>query len=201
MSKTLHNVGKHLWVYFVWIVVMCFLWTWIFGLITRVSEQEKVSVFIGSFSDSFEKYEELEQARPQYIKEIELNVYNIDGPYFADFLSVFGWKDADMLILAESKIAENTIVALYAPISFEYCDLLPALGLLEKDGVVYGLKVHDKSSHESLITCLNYGVDETEENYYLLFNNKSLHLGNLSSSSNSIEKNGAVVVAQRLLSL
>jgi len=201
MSKTLRNIGKNSWIYLVWIVAMCLLWTWVFGLITRVSEQEKVSVFIGTFSDSFEKYEALDQARPQYIKEIELNVYNVGGPYFADFLSVFGWKEADILILPESKIAENTIVALYAPISSEYCDLLPELGLLEKDGVVYGLKVHDKQSHESLITCLNYGVDETEENYYLLFNNKSLHLGNLSSPSNPIDKNGAVVIAQRLLSL
>lgn len=200
MSKTLRNIGKNLWMYIVWIVTMCLLWTWIFGLVTQVLEQEKVSVFVGTYSDSFEKYDELDSARPEYVKKLELNVYRGDGPYFADFLSVFGWKEADILILAESKLADNTISALYAPISSEYCDTLPNIGLLEKDGVVYGLKVHDKSSHESLITCLNYGEDEKEEDYYLLFNRKSLHLGNLSSSDPS-DKNGAVVVAQRLLSL
>ena len=201
MKTVFRKIGKHLWVYLAWILVVTVFWSWVFGILTRVPDEEKITVFLGTRSGSFEKYAELNEARPDYVRELELSVHAVGEPYFSDFLGTFGNGEADILILPESRLDDASVAALYAEIAPFYCEELPNLGLLEKDGRVYGLRVHDKETHESLVSCLDYGEGDTEENYYLLFNRKSLHLGDLSPASGVTDRNGAIAIAKRLLSL
>ena len=63
MKTVFRKIGKHLWVYLAWILVVTVFWTWIFGILTRVPEEEKITVFLGTRSGSFEKYAELNEAR------------------------------------------------------------------------------------------------------------------------------------------
>lgn len=201
MKTFCRKIGKHIWAYLAFILAVCVFWSWLFGLLTQVPEEEKISVFIGSRSPSFEKYNELNEARPAYVRALEINVHMVTEPNFPTFLSVFGHGEADILILPESKLPDELPGALYAEISEECRSLLPHLGVFERDGKVYGLRVHDKETHDSLISCLDYGEGETEENYYLLFNRNSLHLGDFSLSEEASPQNGAIVIARRLLSL
>ncbi len=199
MKNFFEKIGKNVWVYVAWIAVVCVLWTAVFGMITRVREEEKIIVFIGTRSQTFDKYTELKEACPGYVLELEVNVHSVAEKNFSQSLSVFGIGESDVLILSESYLQNESSAILYAEISAELCELLPNLGTFTSNGTVCGLKIHDKDTHESVVSCLDFGTGDTEENYYLVFNKKSLHLGELSSEAT--ERNGAIVVAGRLLSL
>lgn len=200
MKTVIEKIGKNIWIYVAWIVVVCVLWTAIFGILTSVSEEEKIVVFIGSNSLSFDNYDALKQACPEYVLELNVNMHSITEKNFSQSLSVFGIGEADILILPESYLQNETATTLYAEISAEHLPLFRNLGTFDINGSVYGLQVHDKDTHKSLISVLDYGKGDTEQNYYLVFNRNSLHLGELSSEENN-ERNGAIVVARRLLSL
>ena len=201
MKNLLHKIGKHAWVYLTWMLAVCVFWSWLFGILTRVPTEEKISIFIGSYSREFTQYDELSASRPEYIREVDLNIHLITEQNFSAFLTAFGTEEADILILPESKLEQEVPQALYASISSEYCAELPNLGLFEVNDKIYGLRIHDKNTHESLISCLDFGEADKEEDYYLLFNRKSLHLGDLSPSLGYSDRNGAIVIAKRLLSL
>lgn len=201
MKTVIGKIKKNIWLYLVWILAVCIFWSWLFGMLTQVTKEEKIVVFIGSGSLSFDRYDELNKARPEYILELELNVHTTAEKNFSESLNIFGIGESDILILPESYLQNESTEVVYAEISAAYCSLLPNLGTLERNGKVYGLKIHDKETHESLISCLDYGEGDGEENYYILFNRKSMHLGELSSSEGASERDGAIVIARRLLSL
>lgn len=67
--------------------------------------------------------------------------------------------------------------------------------VLEKSFAIY------KETHESLISCLDYGEGEKEENYYLFFNKQSMHISNLADENKKNEMEGAIAIARKLLAL
>ncbi len=199
MKKFFEKIGKNVWGYVAWIAVVCVLWTIVFGIITRVREEEKIVVFIGTRSQTFDNYTELKEACPDYVLELELNVHSVAERNFSQSLSVFGIGESDVLILSEKYLQNESSAVWYAEIPAELRELLPNLGIFTSNGTVCGLKIHDKDTHESVVSCLDFGTGDTEENYYLVFNKTSLHLGEYSLEKT--ERNGAIVVARRLLSL
>lgn len=199
MKKIFEKIGRDVWFYIAWIATVCVLWTAVFGIITRVRDEEKIVVFIGTRSQSFDKYSELKESCPEYVLELELNVYSVEEKNFSQLLSVFGTGESDVLILSETYLQNESSAIVYAEIPSEYISLFSNLGTFEVDGKVLGLKIHDKDTHESIVSCLDFGTGDTEENYYLVFNRNSLHLGVLSSEVT--ERSGAIDVARRLLSL
>lgn len=201
MKEVLHRIGRDVWAYISCILVVVLAWNCVFGAITKIKTEEKVCVFIGSYSASFEKYEELNAGRPEYLRKIEVNAYSVNIGMFAGLLSVFGYETGDILILPEKYINEEHCISLYAEISEKYREQFENIGFYDFEGKAYGIKIHDKETHESLIDCIDFGEGENEENFYLLFNKKSLHLGDLSDENKRNDMDGAIKAAQRLLTL
>lgn len=202
MKGVLQKIGRDIWAYMVCILVVFFIWDWAFGYLTRIKTEEKVSVFIGSYSVSYDKADYLNETRPEYLKVVQVNAYSLDVGMFPTYLNVFGYVESDILILPEFCISEEICTNYYAEIFEEYQNVFKDLGCnlgFYGESNVYGIKIHDKESGESLIKGIDYGEGENEEDYYLLFNKRSLHLSDLSGGKPS-EMNGAIEVAKRLLS-
>lgn len=199
MKTFLRRISKNLWAYIAWIVSAILFWLWLLGFLTRVKPEERVNVFIGSYSNSFEKYDELNEKRPENLKKIVVSAYSVTSLNFNVYLSVFGYNEGDIIILPESRVTDKSSTSHFSEISVNYQTELNNLGLYEVGDKVYGLKIHDKQSNESLITCLDYG--ETGEDFYLFFNKKSRHIGDLSGSGTYGEADGAIKVAKELLEL
>lgn len=221
MKAFIKKIEKNFWFYIAWLLLAVIVWDWIFGLLTRLKPIEKVSVFIGCYSETFEREEELNESRPAYLKGLEFNVFPNDEIYFSIRLEYHGLEEGDILILSESR-AKDYYAQYFSPISEKYQTEISNLGFYtDEDGTVYGLKVYDKETKESLISCLDFvkssGEDEEaqtdsaldsteentdeEENFYLFFNKNSLHLSDLAEEEKVSERNGAITVAQRIVSL
>lgn len=201
MKQVIHKIEKDIWIYIASVMVVVFAYSWIFGYLTTVKTEEKITVFIGSNSATFEKAEYLNGARPDYLKMVEVRAYALSDSVYDTCLTIFGYETGDILLLPESNLNEQTCVDCYAEISVDYQSKFEHLGWYVVDGKVYGIKIHDKQSHESLIDCLDYGKDDDEQDYYLLFNKNSVHIGDLSDASAINERNGALVIASMLLLL
>lgn len=220
MKNVLNKIGKDIWAYIVCIMAAIVIWSWVFGMITKIKPEEKVSVFIGSYSISFDKYEELNEGRPEYLKTVEVNAYSLNNNMFGQLLQIFGYEYGDILILPEDMIEEKSCAALFAEISVGYQAVFDGVEgkdlnyYTNTDEKVYGIKIFDKNNPtQKVIECLDYGYREPQEgqegstqttelkDYYLLFNKKSVHLSDLSDSTKVSEMNGAIEVAKRLLAL
>ncbi len=196
---------SHLCAYLTCIIVVTALWNWAFSFRTNIKDSEKVSIFIGSYSDSFAGEEKLNQERPSYLKKVEVKPYRLDVPSFSTILSVHGYETADILILPLSYLSGDSLALTYAPISTSYQEIFRSRyavsSFLEQDNNAYGIKIHDCQTHSSLISGLLYGEAEQEEDYYLLYNRKSLHLGDLSDPEKKEDLKGDFLVTEELFSL
>ncbi len=201
MKQVINKIGKDIWIYIACILVVVFVYSWVFNYLTTVKTEEKITVFIGSYSSSFEKEEEVNQLRADYLKTVEVRAYTLSDSVYDTCLSVFGYETGDILILPESNLNEETVSNYYSVISPNYQLSFNSLGWYEVEGNIYGIKIHDKETHQSLINCLDYGKDEDEQNYYLLFNKNSVHLSDLSDVNSKSDMDGAIQVANLLLSL
>lgn len=201
MKQVIKKIGKNLWIYIACILVVVFIYSWVFNYLTTIKTEEKITVFIGSESATFEKTEDLNGSRPEYLKAVEVRAYALDDSIYDTCLSIFGYETGDVLILPENNLKPETCTDYYAEISVDYQERFDNLGWYEADGKVYGIKIHDKESHQSVIDCLNYGEGDDEQNYYLLFNKNSMHLSDLSDANAKSDMNGAIIIANILLSL
>lgn len=201
MKQVINKIGKDLWIYIACVLVVVFVYSWVFNYLTTLKTEEKITVFIGSNVSSFDKEEELNQDKPDYLKAVEVRAYMISDSVYDTCLSIFGYETGDILILPESNLKKETCADYYAVISSKYQLKFNNLGWYEVDGNVYGIKIHDKTTHQSIINCLDYGKEENEQNYYLLFNKNSVHLSDLSDGNIENDMNGAIVIANKLLNL
>lgn len=201
MKQLFSKIGKDIWIYIACIMVIVFVYSWIFGYITMVKAEEKIIVFIGSNTAVFDKKDKLNESRPAYLKEVEVRSYLVTDSAYDTCLSIFGYETGDILILPENNLNEETCMNYYAEISVAYQSAFVNLGWYQLNGKVYGLKIHDKESHKSVIDCLDYGQGDDEQNYYLLFNKNSLHISDLSDANAKNDMDGALVIANMLLSL
>lgn len=198
MKEILRKIGKDIWAYIACVLVAIFIWSWAFGYLTKIKPEEKLGVFIGSYSVNFDQADYLNENRPEYLKVVQVNAYSVSNGMFYTYLSVFGYTEGDILILPESYISAENCASLYAEISESYKSQFEHLGFYEIEGKVYGIKIHDKEAHESVIEGIDFGDGEKEENYYLLFNKDSVHLSDLSGGEKT-ERNGAIEIAKRML--
>lgn len=203
MKNVLHRIGKDIWAYVACIFIAIMLWGWIFNLLTQIKTEEKVSVFIGSYTTGFEKTNELNENRPEYLKVVEVNAYSVNDGMFNTFLSVFGYEVGDILILPERYISKESCAGYYAEISATYQGVFENLGYYTTDdGKAYGIKIYDKQTDEKAISSINYVAEGKEkEDFYLLFNKKSVHLSDLSDEGKKSDMDGAIEIAKRLLAL
>ncbi len=200
MKAFFKKIKNNIWAYLLCIFVVIIMWSGVFSFLTVVDEEEKVSVFIGSYSQSFTRTSELEESRPDYIKKVEVTARVLNSLYFDVYLSMFGYSNADILILPESLATAENCELYFAEISPEYVEELDNLGVFEYNDKVYGLKVHSKGIDDGLITCIDYSAGDEDENYYMFFRNNSLHIGEMSEEDGETDV-AAIEIAKKLLEL
>ena len=179
--------------YVLWLMISIFLWSWIFTLITDTTKEKKVTVCSDTpaMLDS-ELAEALSYDLPEGIKLIKV------FPFKYAMFNTADIDRADILILPESEIEEHT--ATLCAIGTESFD---TSGGYEKDGAVYGLLLFDaasgtaKASDYFTFTSVDAEGKPTSENYYLCFNERSVHLGDMNSSADD----AAIIIAKRILDL
>ena len=201
MKEIAKRIRKDIWAYIICILAVAFIWSLVFDSLTSIKTEEKVSVFIGSYSAGFDGVDRLnDENRTEYLKIVKVNAYQIGSYMFPTFLNVLGYETGDILILPESLVVEERCAGSFAEISEVYQTQFENLGFYQLQNKVYGIKIHDKENHESLIDGIDYGEGEKEEDFYMFFNKKSMHLSDLSDESKESEMDGAIQVAWRLLS-
>ena len=201
MKEVFNRIAKDILAYVACVLVVIFGWSWVFSYLTTVKYEEKVTIFIGSHTLDFDKTEVLNEDKPEYLKLVDVQTYLVNDSMFSACLNAVGYGVGDILILPEKYIIQEGCSDYYAEISMEYQTQFQNLGFHEEEGRVYGIKIHDKETHESVIDCIDYGEGEQEENYYLVFNKDSYHLSDLSTAENKSDMDGAIQVAKRLFAL
>lgn len=201
MKEVFNRIAKDILAYLACILVVIFGWSWVFSYLTTVKFEEKVTVFIGSYTLDFEKTEALNEGRAEYLKLVDVQTYSVGDSMFSTCLNAVGYGVGDILILPEKYLIQEGCSFYYAEISAAYQAQFENLGFHTEGDRVYGIKIHDKETHESAIDCIDYGEGELEENYYLVFNKDSYHISDLSKEENKSDMDGAIQVAQRLLTL
>lgn len=194
MKKILHNIRRQLWAYALVLLAAILLWDWAFGLIRQVPPEQKISIFVTSYTKSFTKYDQinLKENRPEGIDLVEVNLYSPDDTYYSALLEAVGFAEADILILPLSEVEKRT--QRFATLDETYLTRLEqagyTLGVFSQEKTICAVKVYDAESKTSLLPFLTF-VGAKEEDYYLVFNRESIHL------SPSDER--AINVAEQLL--
>lgn len=199
--KFLGKLKKNAWAYFAWLFIVVVAWGWVFHLITMTKTNEKIVFFFGTYSTSYVNKEKLEKKKPEYVKEIETYAYSIEQPNYASFLNTFGFQVSDILVLPGSKISLTDCQAAFSPISSEYQTQFSNYGFYEGDEKAWGIKVHEKGNPVSLISELDFGEGDKEEDFYLFFNKKSIHISGLSGQDDGKGLTGAIEMAKALMTL
>ncbi len=191
---------RQIWVYLICIFAFVILWNGVFGFLTRIPAGEKVTVFIASRSETFAGSEELSRRRPEGLRAVEVRCAVPDTMYFDVYLNIWGYTQADVLILPSTLLDESAMSDRFSPIAASYAASVGHLGTLDAGGVIYGIRVHDAAAHESLIPDIAWGEGDTETDYYLLFGRNSAHLGDLTDAG-GVHVGAAARVAELLMEL
>ncbi|HAS56627.1 MAG TPA: hypothetical protein DD377_02755 [Firmicutes bacterium] len=181
MKKIKANVIKFWYLYLICLIIFPLLSSYVVELINKPRNEETISIFIGSCSSSSkELVDKLSQKKPSYLREINVRNYVYYGEDFSYFYSSFGKSEADLIILPESKINNETC-------AYYYAKLDPALFpnesfyFINENKECYGLLLHKKEEENSSL--ISYKDDTHDENYYAFFNRNSLHIGALNDSN------------------
>lgn len=197
-SKILRHLSERWFIYLIWAAVAVFLSEWIFSLITAPDESERITVFIGAYScDTVGLSEKLDEEKPDNVREIRVEYYDIDNYNFQMFFTVKS-AEADLFVLPK-KVVDDANLLRFCEFSREKALSLFGVGdVLDYGGYGYGLKIYDGADNEgSAGKYVGYAEDGKTDDYYILFNRQSVHAGGL----NSGESDGAIVLARRLLRL
>ncbi len=201
MKQVWQKIGRQIWVYLVCIFAFVILWNGVFGFLTRIPAEEKVTVFIASRSETFAGSEELSRRRPEGLRAVEVRCAVPNSMYFDVYLSIWGYTQADILILPANLIEKDALSEHFSPISASYTASVGRLGTLDADGSVYGIRVYDAAARESLVADIAWGEGEGVTDYYLLFGRNSAHLGSLSETDGVGADGAAARVAELLMEL
>ena len=176
MKEVAKRIRKDIWAYILCILIVAFIWSLVFDSLTSIKTEEKVSVFIGSYSAGFDGVDRLnDENRAEYLKIVKVNAYQIGSYMFPAFLNVLGYETGDILILPESSIENSN----YSTYSIEL-----------KDNII--TKYVNKSISYTSYNNTNFGINATSfinkynndntNEYYLFFNKKSNKIGELSTN-------------------
>lgn len=144
-------------------------------LVNKPRGIETISIFIGSLSTSSASLREtLEENQPSYLREIAIRSYDYNDSNFSSCYSNFGRSDADIIILPESKLNEETIMYYYAKLDESKINA-SKFYYPGTSSSPYGFLIHSNEKiNNSLI---EYSNGKYNEDYYAFFNKNSLHLG------------------------
>lgn len=187
--RTIKRILSQLHRYVLWALISAVVWAFVFTRITDASPKRKVTVYTDAPAVSEITLEaKLEEELPDGIKMVKVRhftyaAFNSDAP-----------SEADILILSESSVKEH--LDMLSPIPRD-----PREGDYVEGGSLYGIKVFDLASGSAVCGeyfTYTYIVSETpNQNYYLCFNNDSIHLGGWNGSADD----AALIIAEKILSM
>lgn len=191
------HLATHWIIYVAYALAAIFAWSYAVVLFTQDKPEEVVTVWVLAYDiDSAALTEKLEDDMPDYLKHVRVD-FQDRTQSFANTAYLGAGSSADIQILPESFIAEYGIAKQYLMLDTGYLSgILGDVGYYYADDNAYGIKIFDKDrGGDGLI---KYTEENTEkENYYVLINKKSLHMGKLNDSRSS----GGIEVIKGLLTL
>lgn len=182
------------WVYFVlWLLAVILVWGIVFTFLNKPKKEESISLFFSvEKADTEAMNADFKTEKTKYLRNLEISAYSSRMEGFDTLLATRG-RDADLLILPETYCEPSAMKALFYPMDHEMLKTVfgeeAECGKAECDGTIYGVKIYDKASNSGkaaayfTFTYHDEGGLKSEGDYYLFFNKKSLHLGELSGSS------------------
>lgn len=190
IKKILANLHR----YVLWLLISVLLWSWIFTFLNDTTMKRKVMLFVNAPSvDDAALEHTLSEDLPEGIKMVKVHSFE-----YAAFLADEA-DNADMYILSASDLANNLDRLQAVPGDAFGADRAAFI----KDGKVFGICVYDRESGSGAAKSFITYADESgeslypDENYYLCFNKKSMHIGDWNDGKDS----AAVSVAEKLLTL
>lgn len=186
IKRFFSNIGRHIWVYILFGVGCSLLSIYIIDLIDKPRNEETISILVASYDDKCQNFrDEVDKLRPDYLREIQYNTYSLLNENFDKYYSNLAYGLSDIVILPESQIVESKVKDYYAIFTDEikttYFNNKEYYSLDNND---YGILIHKKGEQgDNLIT---YSLtSETDENYYIFFYWKSIHIGSLNETTYS----------------
>ncbi|MBP5216278.1 MAG: hypothetical protein J6038_00395 [Bacilli bacterium] len=160
--------------------ITCFALTYFMYAVHLPKDNEKVCVFVASASmDSTSLKKQMESSLKEKGAKAAQPIYaNPEDASFASKLNVVGFHSADLLLLPESVISTIDIGEVFLPfrpaLKENWVSLSSPTYLL-KDGLEFGLLLHEKGVEDGLSSTIGF----LAEDYYLCLNPISKNLGNL----------------------
>lgn len=205
MSDVKKIIMEHWYVFVLWLLATLLLASWLFPWLTHVSREEKLSVFVGSYTmDTGELRDKLENGKPESLLELDVYSAALDDGLYDAFYTTYGLSYADVMVVprqAVEKIAssENGNLA-------DFFAVIPQETFSDKDwsyysvgDANYGIRIYDSEMGQSFCSLIDFTKDSKEkQDYYILFNKDSVHLGGISEGGKT---DCAVKIAELLMKL
>lgn len=173
-----------------WLMLSAFFWNWVFMLLTDAAPEQKVTVFthVGPCEDTA-LAARLEQDLPAGVRMVQVHPFSyamMDGDQL---------KNADLYIVRASDL--ETYREWFAPVPAVLAD--SGLAVWQVDGAAFGLRIYDAAAATGAArSYITYTApDGTDEDCYLCFGARSLHL----PGNDAARDDAAVRAAQTLFQL
>ena len=183
MSNFFSKILEKWYLFVVWLLISCTLCFTVVDLAIKPKNEETISVFIGAYEVNIAALKsDLTEKSPEYLREVNIQAYSILDQYFGMYYQTYGILKADIVIIPESKIREDTAETVYAIIDEDYLkNYQLSSELYYINGNNLGIKIFDKeSSIEN--TFITYSNSEEKEDYYAFISCSSKHGGKLTNS-------------------
>lgn len=147
--------------------------------INRPINEETMSIFVASCQSSNGKlYNKLLNEKPDYLRQIKINSAVYFGNDYDYLYSTFGKTECDLVIIPESKIADEAVKYYYTPLNEEYMNSkLGEVGYYTPKDMDKPFGVLIRSTGEEGNNLITYSTEGHDENYYAFLNRKSFHAG------------------------
>jgi len=197
--KTNKKVFKYWPIYLCSIAVVSFITCAGISIKCKPTEQEKVMLFAASGTINVSQLvKDAKSVTDDYIRDIEIQSGYANEDNTTRLLGMV-YSFCDFYILPESwvkRIESITIKFSKTTINTEIPNSTN-LTLLGENDTFYGIEIYNKTTKEGVMKSLiSYQQERNEENYYILFRNSSLHIGNLNNKSS----NNALKIVNQLIS-
>ena len=204
--NTIKTIIKQRWYAFaLWLLITVLLASWLFPWLARVTEDEKLTVFVGSYSaDTSRLRQSLLSGQPEYIVKMDLYSAVLDDGLYDAFYTTYGLSYADVLVLPQ-QAAEKIVSAENGNLA-DFFSVIPQ-GFFDRDeweyysadGADFGIKIFDSATDKAFCSLIDFSKDGREkQDYYIFFNKDSVHLGGMKEGA---ERNGAITIAELLMNI
>jgi len=188
MKKIILILKKNLLIYILWTISAILIALWGFSLLTKVPEKRKIDMLIHANNineDALKTF--IENNKEEYLMQINYRVIDKSNESLLnETMKSYGDSEADFYILTNNDLETNDFDHYFYKLNEETCKCELGEGLefyKDDSGVIYGIHINI-----SFLT-------DTEDVYYIMFANDSIHLGEFTDSKYS----GVITLCKALL--